>query len=345
MPIFNLRRKFVSIVIASSLWCGGLAVCVAQSAPDRVANSMTFPVFSLNPAPVPGATIAVVGQPGQATWYFWASANYQLGNVVSALGSIQNAPNTLSGQNYVTIFPNQYPSGVTNVDILATHTPVAPSGACNCAVATHLTAGGANFQSNSLSSYTVSILNPSAFNLTLKNIVVGSGSTHLQLLNALTGALVADLSAAGPTIEFENNGQDNLSQTVLDLRDGQAGGPGAGIVYVHPNNVVGGSIALDLIVGGGSGGLVNDLVFVNSFFNLQPTAGGLSFDSTTNTLTGGSFRPQTVLVGSLPAAAGSVGKLINVSDSTAISAEGQTCAGGSSGKALAYSNGTGWKCF
>ncbi len=64
--------------------------------------SITFPVFGLNPVPVPGATIAVVGQSGQATWYFWASANYQLGDVISPIGSIQNAPNVLSSSNYVT---------------------------------------------------------------------------------------------------------------------------------------------------------------------------------------------------------------------------------------------------
>jgi hypothetical protein len=34
-----------------------------------------------------------------------------------------------------------------------------------------------------------------------------------------------------------------------------------------------------------------------------------------------------------------------VSDSTTIAIEGQTCVGGSSSKALAFSNGTIWKCF
>jgi hypothetical protein len=54
----------------------------------------------------------------------------------------------------------------------------------------------------------------------------------------------------------------------------------------------------------------------------------------------------TTTVSALPAAAaGNAGQMIKVSDSTAIGAEGQTCAGGGVVKALAFSNGTVWKCF
>lgn len=54
----------------------------------------------------------------------------------------------------------------------------------------------------------------------------------------------------------------------------------------------------------------------------------------------------TTTVGALPAAAaGNKGQMISVSDSTTVSAEGQTCVGGSSNTALAFSNGTVWKCF
>lgn len=53
-----------------------------------------------------------------------------------------------------------------------------------------------------------------------------------------------------------------------------------------------------------------------------------------------------ILVGALPAAAaGNKGQMRSVSDSTAIGAEGQTCVGGSTNAALAFSNGTVWKCF
>lgn len=57
----------------------------------------------------------------------------------------------------------------------------------------------------------------------------------------------------------------------------------------------------------------------------------------------GSVAPETVA--NLPSAARYPYAQIPVSDSTTISAEGQTCVGGSSTKALAFSNGSVWKCF
>jgi hypothetical protein len=52
------------------------------------------------------------------------------------------------------------------------------------------------------------------------------------------------------------------------------------------------------------------------------------------------------LVSTLPAAsATNAGSIRTVTDSTAISAEGQTCVGGGTVPALAFSNGTIWKCF
>ena len=54
---------------------------------------------------------------------------------------------------------------------------------------------------------------------------------------------------------------------------------------------------------------------------------------------------QGVAVASLPAAASNIGAIMRVTDSTTIAAEGQTCVGGSSVAALAFSNGTVWKCF
>jgi hypothetical protein len=58
-----------------------------------------------------------------------------------------------------------------------------------------------------------------------------------------------------------------------------------------------------------------------------------------------SLTTATVVVGSLPSASTNTGKMIVVSDSTTIVTEGQTCVGSSSGTALAFSNGTVWKCF
>lgn len=52
-----------------------------------------------------------------------------------------------------------------------------------------------------------------------------------------------------------------------------------------------------------------------------------------------------IAVGSLPSAAANPGRVFAVSDSTAVATEGQTCVGSSTNHALAYSNGSVWKCF
>jgi hypothetical protein len=58
------------------------------------------------------------------------------------------------------------------------------------------------------------------------------------------------------------------------------------------------------------------------------------------------FEAPPITVSRLPpAAAGNAGQIRRVTDSTKIAAEGQTCEGGGSGAALAFSNGVVWKCF
>jgi hypothetical protein len=60
---------------------------------------------------------------------------------------------------------------------------------------------------------------------------------------------------------------------------------------------------------------------------------------------GGALTINALTVATLPSAAANPGGIAYVTDSTAVASEGQTCAGSSSTKALAFSNGTVWKCF
>jgi len=55
--------------------------------------------------------------------------------------------------------------------------------------------------------------------------------------------------------------------------------------------------------------------------------------------------PTPTTVANLPAAATNRFKIRTVYDSTAVTSEGQPCAGGGTNAALAFSNGTVWKCF
>ena len=58
-----------------------------------------------------------------------------------------------------------------------------------------------------------------------------------------------------------------------------------------------------------------------------------------------SLNTTGIPVASLPLATSNLGRMITVTDSTSISAEGQTCVGSGTNVALAFSNGVSWKCF
>jgi hypothetical protein len=83
----------------------------------------------------------------------------------------------------------------------------------------------------------------------------------------------------------------------------------------------------------------------------RPAAGTVCVDTTAVGNCAGTFKAAVIVPGAgiavsaLPSAAANPGAMIYVNDSTAIAAEGQTCAGSSTNKALAFSNGTAWKCF
>ncbi len=175
------KHKFASllsfVLLASLAWSQNPN---SQGAPVST-TILALPVTTLNAVPVRGANLQLVGVQGQTGYCYWAVANFQVGSLMSALGCVSNAPNTLSVSNYIAIYPFSYPPGAT-IDILRTgNTFTAPAGACNCAVATGLTGGGTNDQSNSLSSYTVSIIDPNQYAQTLSNEVISPGVSHLIL--------------------------------------------------------------------------------------------------------------------------------------------------------------------
>jgi|GEM_PF-4702817 len=158
-----------------------------------ITQQITFPISqNLQPA---SATVTRIGNPGNATYFYWTVPNYLIGaGSPYFVGNVLGAASTLSGTNYNQVSPN-YPLGIVSVDVLRTSIPFAPSGACNCAVATGITSGVINDQSNSLNSYTVSPVNVNALNITLDNEPVGAGQSHL--IYRQNGVQVADLSIGG----------------------------------------------------------------------------------------------------------------------------------------------------
>lgn len=122
---------------------------------------------------------------------------------------------------------------------------------------------------------------------------------------------------------------------------------------VTPNNALGGQTLSDETNGGMWINLMadsNGALAATSTFGVHRASGSFGYlnDFTTD---GSHFnvnlplRPKQLVVANLPAAGGNAGSLMVVTDSTAIAAEGQVCAGGGTAVALALSTGFTWKCY
>lgn len=135
----------------------------------------------------------------------------------------------------------------------------------------------------------------------------------------------------------------------------------AATLYIHPNaltsvDVYGGTYPT---VNGSTFSMINDGGSTSSLRLHDPhiaqstganLISGLWSGSYQLSFNGGAYSTVTSLVtttvGALPAAAaGNKGYQTAVSDSTAVAVEGQTCVGGSTNTAMAFSNGVIWKCF
>lgn len=255
------------------------------AAPTIQTSRLGFPVFGLNAVPVTGANLQIVGAAGQATIFYWAVANYQIGSVITPIGSLTNAPNTLSGGNYVAIYPN-YPTaaGVT-VDILKTSSALQPSGACGCAVATAQTSGVINDQSNSTSAYTVTVLNPNSFRLWLTNEVTGSGQSHLLLKNE-AGVLITDLSSiSGGSITGSGTlgnipiWTSSSTQGNSTMIDTTVAGPPAGGYVTFGHSLFGGNAYAAMLFGNHTG------AFTNASSGCAPNTYILCINQTWSTIT------------------------------------------------------------
>lgn len=179
-------------LISSWFRAAACSIALLVAAPAYAQNPIASPiqasqvVFPIQTplAPIRSASVSLVGNPGPATYYYWIVANYTLGSASPSTYFIAiNAPNNLSASNYINIAPT-LPPNVMSFDVLRTTSPVPPFGSCNCAVATAVTTGSAQDQSNSLNAYNVAATDPNAFNLSLANEIQGGGSTHLILRQA-----------------------------------------------------------------------------------------------------------------------------------------------------------------
>lgn len=129
------------------------------------------------------------------------------------------------------------------------------------------------------------------------------------------------------------NAQPYLPNPTLTGGPGTAGGTWSLATAAAPVGGNGGDLSLAASNSGGGGSHTGG--------NVQLKPGNGSGGGTNGVITLGAG----TTVALLPAAASFPGAYVYVTDSTAIGAEGQTCVGSSTNKALAFSNGVVWKCF
>lgn len=197
-----MRRILLLVLILS-------AAAAAQNDPVTTTvatRKLQFPLLSPPPIVI-GGNAGNVGNPGNATYFYWVVANATIGSS-SPSGPIiaTGAPSTLNGSNYVQVSWTAV-AGASSYDLLRTSTPAPPSGACGCAVATALTSPTASDQSNALNAYTVNPLNTNSLTLTITNETFGAGASHLILRQ--NGTQIADLSVGGGTSIINTNVQTN----------------------------------------------------------------------------------------------------------------------------------------
>lgn len=165
----------------------------------------------------------------------------------------------------------------------------------------------------------------------------GKGTTFNPSGQLIQLAGVLTTAALGlPTIGVAENRYANVLTQLQVIGQAKSGFPtqGAGISW----NALGRIGEADFWNnhGGGSGGW--------QFFDCTGICNSVPTASFAISASGGAF-PKALTVSTLPSASSVPGGIFYVTDSTAITSEGQTCAGGSNMKAMAFSTGSGWKCF
>ncbi|MCU1284488.1 MAG: hypothetical protein JWO13_838 [Acidobacteriales bacterium] len=214
-----MRKQFIAgvlIVLAS----------LCASAQQPISTSQLQLPLADPPQMVQSGSAQRIGNPGNATYFYWIVSKYTIGNSSPAGPfAVSSVATTLSSSNYVQISWQPPTTGLT-FDVLRTTSPAAPTGACACAVATAVSGTSTNDQSNSLSAYTVSSLDPASLVVTQTNESSATGIGELTFranlakmfgirtdgATRIRGVLYTwPASQAAGTRILQNDGAGNLS--------------------------------------------------------------------------------------------------------------------------------------
>lgn len=196
-----MRLRYLILVVA-------VAIAAAQNPttqPQISARDVNIPIQT-PPLPVTAGSAQVIGNPGNATYFYWIVAKYTVGDASPAGPYIATrVPNTLSGSEYVQV-SWAAPTGATSYDVLRTSSAAAPTGACACAVATGVSGTTTNDQSNSTAAYTVTPFNASSLDIDIINKVTGAGASSLyQVQNGVQTPIGGGGTPALPSAAIQFN--------------------------------------------------------------------------------------------------------------------------------------------
>lgn len=202
------------IIASGLLFLSGIAGAQSpqnpQPTPQTYTRSLRLPMQN-PPTQVPSGLAQRTGNPGNTTYFYWVVAKYPVGDAMPAGPYVVlNSADTLSGSNYNTVIWTPA-LGATSYDVLRTTVGQAPSGACNCAVATAVTGSTQADQSNSLSAYTVNTFDVNSSDTVLTNEPLDYGRSHMMLRQQTT-ARTEDLSV----LETDYNTRRYLGQSLSD---------------------------------------------------------------------------------------------------------------------------------
>lgn len=148
-----------------------------------VAQQSAVTLTAPSPASVTGVTANIIGNPGNATYYYFVVATYAIGNAPPTSGVlVASAPSVLNSSNYVLV-SWQAMSGATGYALLRTTVPTLPATCTACLVTTTTTATSFSDQGAALTSYTVSSAPNAQAQITLDNQTASAPFLNYVLSN------------------------------------------------------------------------------------------------------------------------------------------------------------------
>lgn len=159
----NNKRLLTTLVLLLALACSALA---QQGSPVQ-----TLPFTASPPLGVATANCSISGTAGQTTYYYWVVAQYAVGSIAPTAPSciVTNAPNSLSGSNFVVINWNAASSASSLTYAVLRSTTATFPGTATDAVTASTTSLTQNDQSASLSAYTFTNAPPVSLSLQINN--------------------------------------------------------------------------------------------------------------------------------------------------------------------------------